>query len=138
MTLKKVASRYAVIGAFLMSLSCTCKITAFYLGVPIISQWINIILNAIIVYGCYVLGKKTGAPKAQTILCGVAMLGYIMYSLILLYAPNQQNFVLSEIVFLFFILTLCASVACLVVLIMKDIKKDEETLKKFEEYISKE
>lgn len=104
----------------MMSLTCTCKITAFYLGVPILAQWINVIMNAIIVYGCYKLGKKAGAPLAQSVICVVAMLGYIMYMGILIVAPNlQHNPTLSLLVYSFFVLTLIASITCLAAIYTK-------------------
>lgn len=128
-------SRIAIIGAFLMAISCTLKITAFHLSMPIFSQWINVVLNAIIVYGCYVLGKLVGLSRAHKMLCGTAMLGYLMYSIILIIVPKSSNQTIHLSVLLFFGLTMAVSVWFLVDLVRNDLKETELMLQQMEEEI---
>lgn len=124
--------RIATIGAFLMAFSCTLKITAFYLGMPMISQGINLVMNAVIVLGCYQLGRAVKMPATHKLLCGVAFLGYLMYSLILFFNPTMDAEHVSEMILAFFIITLVASIAFLIALIKREIEEDKRMMDEME------
>ena len=130
---KTQISRIAIIGAFIMAISCTLKITFFHFNIPLVSQWINVILNAVIVYGCYKLGKLADLSLSHRLLCGTAMIGYLLYGFILLCVPSTPGEGISASVLAFFILTLAMSVWFLFDLVRKDLKDTEEFLEQFEE-----
>lgn len=125
---KKEISHIAILGAFIMSLSCTLKITAFHFHMPVVAQWINVVMNFLIVYGCYVLGKIAGLSRTHKLLCWTAMLGYLFYSIILLTIPSTSDQTLSLGVLAFFMLTLVMAVWLLIDLVRKDLKETEELL----------
>lgn len=116
-----------------MALSCTMKITAFHLGAPIVAQWVNVIMNALVVCGCYRLGKLSDLTRSHRLLCATAMVGYVLYGVILIFANHIDNFVLSESVLIFFVLTLFVSIWFLIDLVRTDIKHTEEIIEEMEE-----
>ena len=134
---KHSISRMAILGAFLMAISCTAKITVFYLGMPVIAQWINIVMNAIIVVGCYQLGRIVNLPVTHRLLCLVAMLGYVMYSFILALATRSDDNVVSVMVYGFFLLTSFAAIALVIALLFRNIKQQEEIIAELEESTKK-
>lgn len=127
--IKKRISRLAVVGAFIMALSCTMKITAYYLDAPLISQWINVVMNFVIVYGCFELGRMAGLGRTHRFLCYTAVLGYIFYGVILLFFREMDNGGLSASVLCFFMLTLAMSVWLFIDLVRQDLKQTEKDLK---------
>lgn len=135
---KKRISRIAVVGAFIMALSCTVKITAFHFNLPLVSQWVNVIMNAIIVCGCYELGRIAELSRSHRLLCGTAMLGYILYSFILMFFQKSTNEGVSLSVLLFFMLTLIMSVWFLIDLVRSDLKQTEIDLEQLEKEIDNE
>lgn len=130
---KTTVARIAIAGAFVMALSCTMKITAFHFGAPIVAQWVNVIMNALVVYGCYRLGKLADLARSHRLLCATAMVGYVLYGVILIFANHIDNFVLSESVLIFFVLTLFVSIWFLIDLVRTDIKHTEEIIEEMEE-----
>lgn len=127
----------AVIGAFIMALSCTAKITAFHLNLPLVAQWVNVIMNAIVVCGCFELGRIADLSRSHRLLCGTAMLGYVFYAFILLFMQKSSNEGLHIGVLLFFMLTLIMSVWFFIDIVNNDLKQTEHDLedlgKKLEE-----
>ncbi len=120
-----------------MALSCTAKITAFHFGLPIVAQWINVIMNAAIVCGCYELGTMVGLSRSHRLLCGTALLGYIFYGVILLFLDKSTSQSVSMSVLLFFMLTLVMSLWFFIDLVRRDLKKTEEDLEKLEKELDK-
>lgn len=133
--MKKKIARLAILGAFLMALSCTVKITAYYLNMPLVSQWINVVMNFIIVYGCYEMGRMTGLGRMHRYLCYTAVLGYILYGIILLFFRNSASGGLSLGILFFFMLTLAMSVWFFIDLVRKDLRKTEKDLQDLEKEI---
>lgn len=115
-----------------MAISCTLKITAFHLGLPVVAQWVNVLMNAAVVYACYVLGRMVGLSRSHRLLCGTAMLGYVLYGIILLFVSKTPDESVSVSVLGFFVVTMIMSVWFLIDLVRSDIKKTEEDLKKME------
>lgn len=129
---KKRISRIAVIGAFIMALSCTVKITAFHFGLPVVAQWVNVIMNAIIVCGCYELGRIADLSRSHRLLCGTALLGYVFYAFILVFMQRSSNEGLSLSVLLFFMLTLVMAVWFFIDIVRSDLKQTEQELENLE------
>lgn len=125
---KKKIARIAVIGAFVMALSCTIKITAFHFHMPELAQWVNVVMNAMVVYGCYVLGRVAGLSRSHRVLCGTAMLGYLLYGAILFFHSKSEDGEVEASVLVFFILTLVMSVWFLIDIVRKDLKRKEKML----------
>ncbi|MBQ0057497.1 MAG: hypothetical protein KBT20_07565 [Bacteroidales bacterium] len=127
---KKQISRIAVIGAFLMAISCTVKITLFHLHYPVVAQWINVIMNAIVVCGCYELGKIVELSRSHRWLCATAMLGYVIYGVILLFPMTSEQNGISAVVLAFFFITMVMSILFLLDLVRKSIKDEQDKIEK--------
>lgn len=136
--MKNRISRIAIVGAFIMALSCTVKITAFHFNMPLVAQWVNVIMNAAVVCGCYELGTISGLSRSHRLLCGTALLGYILYGVILLFFRDSVSEGLSLSVLLFFMLTLMVSVWFFIDLIRRDLKQTEEDIEKLEKELDNE
>lgn len=130
--MRKKISNIATIGAFIMALSCTIKITAFHFNLPLVAQWVNVIMNAAIVIGCYALGRMVGLSRNHRLLCGTALIGYIFYGFILLYSNSSDSESISIGVLAFFILTLFMSTWFLIRLVLDDLKHTKENLENLE------
>lgn len=115
-----------------MALSCTIKITAFHFNLPLVAQWVNVIMNATIVIGCYALGRMVGLSRNHRLLCGTALIGYIFYGFILLYSNSSDSESISIGVLVFFILTLFMSIWFLIRLVLDDLKHTKEDLENLE------
>lgn len=116
----------AIVGAFIMAFSCTIKITAFHLGYPLVAQWVNVVMNALIVMGCFYLGRIVRLPRAHSLLCSTAILGYVFYGIVLVMLPSSTDVKLTDEVVFFFVLTLIMSAWFVVSLIHNGIKKHKE------------
>lgn len=135
---KKTISRIAIVGAFLMAISCTVKITLFHLNCPEAAQWVNVIMNAIVVCGCYELGKITELSLSHRLLCGTAILGYLIYGIILLFFIRSKNEGVSAVVLGFFIFTMIMSVWFFIDLVLHNLRKDEDKFERLKKELKNE
>lgn len=113
-----------------MAISCTVKITLFHLHYPVVAQWINVIMNAIVVCGCYELGKIVELSRSHRWLCATAMLGYVIYGVILLFPMTSEQNGISAVVLAFFFITMVMSILFLLDLVRKSIKDEQDKIEK--------
>lgn len=129
---KSKISRIAIVGAFVMAISCTVKITAFHLNMPAVAQWTNVIMNAMVVIGCYQLGRIVELRRSHRLLCATALLGYVFYGGVLLFMQHNGNENISTVVLLFFMLTLVMSIWFFLDIVLTDIREKEKMLERME------
>lgn len=132
---KKSISRIAILGAFIMAISCTIKITAFHFNAPLVAQWVNVVMNAIVVIGCYKLGRIVQLSRSHSLLCGTAIIGYIFYGGILVFINHAKDTSISVGVLVFFALTLVMSVSLLINILLQDLKQTEKMIEEMEKEI---